>query len=126
MAYHKIKDFENEIDILDEGIKRAKKGDWSDGNLETRRNKAMLAFVKNQEQTKKSIEKKENISTANKTVKKSNTRAILQFTDDMILIKKYESIAQAVRETGVNSKSIRDTAKGIQKHAGGFVWKYCD
>ena len=44
----------------------------------------------------------------------------------MILIKKYESIAQAVRETGVNSKSIRDTAKGIQKHAGGFVWKYCD
>lgn len=126
MAYHKIKDFENEIDILDEGIKRAKKGDWSDGNLETRRNKAMLAFVKNQEQTKKSIEKKENISTANKTIKKSNTRAILQFTDDMILIKKYESIAQAVRETGVNSKSIRDTAKGIQKHAGGFVWKYCD
>ncbi|MDU5723568.1 MAG: hypothetical protein E6Z86_15720 [Clostridium butyricum] len=86
----------------------------------------MLAFVKNQEQTKKSIEKKENISTANKTIKKSNTRAILQFTDDMILIKKYESIAQAVRETGVNSKSIRDTAKGIQKHAGGFVWKYCD
>jgi hypothetical protein len=126
MAYHKIKDFENEIDILDEGIKRAKKGDWSDGNLETRRNKAMLAFVKNQEQTKKSIEKKENISTANKTIKKSNTRAILQFTDDMILIKKYESIAQAVRETGVNSKSIRDTAKGIQKYAGGFVWKYCD
>lgn len=126
MAYHKIKDFENEIDILDEGIKRAKKGDWSDGNLETRRNKAMLAFVKNQEQTKKSIEKKENISIANKTIKKSNTRAILQFTDDMILIKKYESIAQAVRETGVNSKSIRDTAKGIQKHAGGFVWKYCD
>ncbi|MEW9924400.1 hypothetical protein AB2T63_06710 [Clostridium butyricum] len=126
VAYHKIKDFENEIDILDEGIKRAKKGDWSDGNLETRRNRAMLAFVKNQEQTKKLIEKKENISTANKTVKKSNTPAILQFTEDMILIKKYESIAQAVRETGVNSKSIRDTAKGIQKHAGGFVWKYCD
>ena len=46
--------------------------------------------------------------------------------DDMILIKKYESIAQAVRETGVNSKSIRDTAKGIQKYAGRFVWKYCD
>ncbi|MDU4852995.1 MAG: hypothetical protein E6X72_01190 [Clostridioides difficile] len=126
VAYHKIKDFENEIDILAEGIKRAKKGDWSDGNLETRRNRAMLAFVKNQEQTKKLIEKKENISTANKTVKKSNTPAILQFTEDMILIKKYESIAQAVRETGVNSKSIRDTAKGIQKHAGGFVWKYCD
>lgn len=55
---------------------------------------------------------------------KTTGRAILQLTDDMTLIKRYDTIAQAVRETGVNSKSIRDAAKGVQKHAGGYVWKY--
>ena len=57
---------------------------------------------------------------------KTTGRAILQLTDDMTLIKRYDTIAQAVRETGVNSKSIRDAAKGVQKHAGGYVWKYAD
>ena len=50
----------------------------------------------------------------------------MQLTDDMTLIKRYDTIAQAVRETGVNSKSIRDAAKSIEKHAGGYVWKYAD
>lgn len=62
----------------------------------------------------------------NEKVVKTSKRAILQLTDEMMLIKRYDSIAQAVRETGVNSKSIRDAAKGIQKHAGGYVWKYDD
>ena len=53
-------------------------------------------------------------------------RGIIQKDDDGNIIKKYISIASAVRETGVNSKSIRDAAKGVQKHAGGFVWKYED
>lgn len=36
----------------------------------------------------------------------------------------YNSIAEAVRLTGINSKSIRDAATGKQNHAGGFKWKY--
>ena len=51
-------------------------------------------------------------------------RTIIQMDDDGNVIRKFISIAEAVRETGVNSKSIRDAAKGVQKHAGGFVWKY--
>ena len=47
---------------------------------------------------------------------------ILDFNGN--IIKEYISIAEAVRETGVNSKSIRDAANGVQKHAGGYVWKY--
>ena len=47
-------------------------------------------------------------------------------TDDLVIIARYESIAEAIRETGINSKSIRDAAKGVQKHAGGYVWKYED
>lgn len=36
----------------------------------------------------------------------------------------YDSIADAVRQTGINSKSIRDAANGKQKQAGGYKWKY--
>jgi hypothetical protein len=44
----------------------------------------------------------------------------------MNIIEQFETIAEACRKTGINSKSIRDTAKGIQKHAGSFVWRYVD
>lgn len=40
------------------------------------------------------------------------------------LVAEYPSVTEAERETGINSKSIRDTINGIQRHAGGFVWKY--
>ena len=35
-----------------------------------------------------------------------------------------DTIASAVKEVGINSKSIRDAANGVQKHAGGYCWKY--
>lgn len=44
----------------------------------------------------------------------------------MNIIEQYDSVAEAVRITGINSKSIRDAAKGVQKHAGFFVWRYAD
>ncbi|MBD7912501.1 MULTISPECIES: exonuclease domain-containing protein [Clostridium] len=53
-------------------------------------------------------------------------RGIIQLNDDGTIIQEYETVASAVRETGVNSKSIRDAAKGMQKHAGGFCWRYKD
>ena len=42
------------------------------------------------------------------------------------LNKIYGSTCEAERETGINSKSIRDASKEVQKHAGGFVWRYAD
>ena len=53
-------------------------------------------------------------------------RHIIQMDDDGNIINEFVSIAEAVRQTGINSKSIRDTAKGVQKHAGGFCWQYKD
>lgn len=44
----------------------------------------------------------------------------------MNIIRRFESLSEAINETGINSKSIRDAAKGVQKHAGGFVWRYVD
>lgn len=57
---------------------------------------------------------------------KKSGRAIIQMDDNGTILKEYETIALALKETGVNSKSIRDAAKGVQKHAGGFCWKYKD
>ena len=49
-----------------------------------------------------------------------------QMDDEGNIIERFETIADAVRKTGVNSKSIRDAAKGVQRHAGGYVWKFVD
>ncbi len=48
------------------------------------------------------------------------------FINEGEIIKEYSTIAAAVAESGVSSKSIRDAANGIQKHAGGYCWKYKD
>ncbi len=130
MAYHKLKDYANEIDILDEGIVRERKNGINVSRLEARREKAIQLLYKQQEAEKKKSEKEqikvENIKIISEASTKTTGRAILQLTDDMTLIKRYDTIAQAVRETSVNSKSIRDAAKGVQKHAGGYVWKYAE
>lgn len=74
----------------------------------------------------KSIKKKKGDIKAKEHVKKKAGRAVYQMTDNMEIVKRYDTISDAVRETGVNSKSIRDAAKGIQIHAGGYVWRYAD
>ena len=51
-------------------------------------------------------------------------RPVLCYDDNGVLICRYGSLAEAVRTTGINSKSIREAAIGKQKHAGGYVWKY--
>lgn len=132
-AYHKLKDFDNEIDILDEGIEREKQNETHISLLKARRDKAVQLLYKQQEAKKKEKEKWENdILKAEERerlggkIKRNSRRTILQLTDELILIKKYETIAEAVKETCINSKSIRDAAMGVQKHAGGFIWKYQD
>lgn len=54
------------------------------------------------------------------------TRKVVQLNDDGEIITIFESLSDAVKATGTNSKSIRDCCNGIQKHAGGFVWKYAN
>lgn len=40
------------------------------------------------------------------------------------IIKKWESAAEAHRETGIDNSAILKCAKGIKKHAGNFGWKF--
>ena len=57
---------------------------------------------------------------------KKQQRTLVQLTDDNKVIKEYAYLADAIRATGINSKSIRDAANGVQQHAGGYRWKYKD
>ena len=77
-------------------------------------------------QKQKEKEEAKAIAKANKEPSSTNKRSIIQMDDDGNIIKIYESVTLASNEVGVSPKSIRDAAKGVQKHAGGFVWKYKD
>lgn len=128
-AYRKIKDYDNEILILDEGIMRKTRHDV--GTLEARRDKAIKLLFAKQEAERIAKEKSDFLK-ANKKEdaisepSKKRGRQIIQMTDDGTIIKEFDTIASAVKEVGVNSKSIRDAANGVQKHAGGYYWKYKD
>lgn len=56
----------------------------------------------------------------------AGARAIIRLDDDFNVLEVYPSVAEASRSTGTNAKSIREAAKGNQRHAGGFVWRYAD
>lgn len=53
----------------------------------------------------------------------SITRCVVQYTINRHIIKVFKSIKEASRNSGVNIKSIRDCCNGIQKTAGGYVWR---
>ena len=76
------------------------------------------------EREQRLLEKEEAIN--NGTYNPHGKRAIYQMDDNGNILKEYESLSEAVKETGINSKSIRDTTNGKQKRAGGYVWKYKD
>lgn len=128
LAYRQLKDYSNEIAILDEGI--ARMPDQS-GTWEARKDKAIKLLFAQQENERKAAEKArqkaERIAQKEAVVsapKRSRGRAILQMDDDGNIIKEFSTIAAAVQEVGVNSKSIRDAANGVQKRAGGYRWMY--
>lgn len=128
LAYRQLKDYSNEIVILDEGIARMpdQASVWS-----ARKAKAISLLFAQQEKERKAAEKlkRQAEKVAQKEVpvsvpKKPRGRAILQMDDGGNVIKEFDSIAAAVQEVGVSSKSIRDAANGVQKRAGGYHWMY--
>lgn len=134
MAFHKLKDYDNEIDILDEGIEREGKQGTNITRMITRRNNAIKTLLKQREKEQKNKEKKEKqiLEKANSGIREENPvqkragHPVLQMDDDMNIIERFDTIADAFRKTGINSKSIRDAAKGVQKHAGGFIWRFAE
>ena len=137
-AYRKLKDYANEILIVEEFMERNPNAQL--GEFEARRNKAIELLYDLQQSEKIKEEKalakaqkqkeKEEAKANRETKPKASTgRAILQMDDSGNVIREFESVTLASNEVGVSTKSIRDAATGVQKHAGGFVWRYketCD
>ena len=49
--------------------------------------------------------------------------SVYQISEFGEIIGEFESISQATKQTGINSKSISLVLKGVQKLAGGYFWK---
>lgn len=137
MLYHSLKDYHNEVEILNEGIDRLKKDGGIPSVLEAKRNKALQLIIKEnqdaeikmqkeKEKELKRIQKEEEKNKINHQKQPVEGRHIYQLDDNENIIKEFISISEATRETGIHSKSIRDAANGVQKHAGGYVWKFKD
>lgn len=129
VAYRQAKDYENEIVILEEGIIREPQ---HAGEFETRRDKALNLLFARQDAVRKAKEKEQKkakmqaVKKAEEANMKPRGRSICQMDDDGNIVAEFETIAAATREIGVSSKSIRDAANGVQKHAGGYCWAYKD
>lgn len=128
MAYHSLRDYENEIVVLDEAILRISehKGTW-----EARQNKALkllydrqTAKRKAEEKAMKRSENEEKKKQAASAPKHSRGRSINQLDEAGNVIKAFDTVASAAQEIGISPKSIRDAANGVQKHAGGYRWAY--
>lgn len=137
-TFRKLKDYANEILIVEEFMERNPTAQL--GEFEARRNKAIELLYDLQQAEKikeekalakaqKQNEKEEAKANRENMPKTSGKRAILQMDDSGNIIREFESVTLASSEIGVSTKSIRDAATGVQKHAGGFVWRYketCD
>lgn len=133
MVYRKQKDYQKEIDILDEGIRSL--GDSETHDLKHRKTRAEQ-LLQSQEirqaeeclrtQKKAEREMKKKLEAEAKAMRQTTNgaRPVLQLTDSGILLNRFESVALAARNTGVSTKSIRCAANGTQKHAGGYCWRY--
>ena len=117
LAYRQLKDYENEIVVLDEGIRRmpSEAGVWC-----ARREKAIKLLFAQQNSERNA----ENAKPTDADAPRRRGKAVFQMDDNGNTIKEFISVAAASEETGVNAKSIRDAAGGIQKTAGGYRWKY--
>ncbi|MGN0689922.1 MAG: exonuclease domain-containing protein [Oscillospiraceae bacterium] len=130
MTYRKLKDYDNEIAILDEGLTRLKDRNENYTSLEERRNKAVCLKLnhieKENEKKKKEQEKQLKLQAkaeSEKEIKLPQGKRVVQMNGNMEIIKTYNSIAEAARTVGVDPKGIRSVVSGKQKSSGGYLWK---
>jgi hypothetical protein len=53
-----------------------------------------------------------------------NAKTVVQYDPNGNIIRKYNSVNEASRETGIRTERIRQCAKGKIKETNGFTWKY--
>lgn len=131
ITYRKLKDYDNEIDIIEEFLARNTYG--KDGVFKARRDKAISLLYKKQ-QTEHAVMEKAAAKAQKEYAKQKATsnpkqpkgRIIIQLTDDGTVVREYATVTAAANEVGISTKNIRSAAQGVQRHAGGYCWKYKD
>lgn len=133
MIYRKQKDYESEISILSEALSKFNGPDANSFQYRKSRAESLLRDKQNRdmELKKKELEREQKAEMRQRKKelelskpKKQVGRPVIQCSDDGTVIKKFSSISEAAADTGINKKSIRDAATGVQKHAGGYRWKF--
>jgi hypothetical protein len=54
----------------------------------------------------------------------ARSKKVYQFNKEHILINCYNGVREASRKTNILSSCISDCCRGVQKTAGGYIWKY--
>ena len=57
-------------------------------------------------------------------INNKGSRAVIQMSLQGIILKKYYSVMQAERASGVRNEHIHRVCKNRRKTAGGYIWKY--
>lgn len=57
---------------------------------------------------------------------KNKGKPVLQLSENGTVLKEYESITSAAKETGIDRSNIRLAATSEKHHAGGYKWKFKD
>lgn len=63
---------------------------------------------------------------AKRSISQFRSRAVAQYTLDGDLIKTYETIGQAAKETNSYVSAITNVCKGIKRQTNQFMWKYIE
>lgn len=109
-----------------------------DASIETGADKsAIVACCKGKEKTAKKLiwryadepltqEHLEWCNSYNVNPKSKLLKAVCQYTTDGVLVKIFNSMSEASKETGISVSSISQCCRDIIKTAKGYVWKYAD
>ena len=132
-AYRRQKEYGKEISILSEAIERCP----SEAVLKykERKEKAeeLLASQQRREEEEQqraerraAREERRRLELEAKKTRPPSVRRVIQMDDNGAVIRVFPSVSAAAQEIGITPKGIRSAAKGTQKHAGGYCWKYAD
>lgn len=65
-----------------------------------------------------------NYGTCPERIGASNSKPVIQISKDGSVTKRFKSIIQAERETGISNGNISDVLHGRNLSAGGYLWEY--